>query len=112
MVMASSRKDPENEKDTTYLKVLRKERKLIQRELPDTRVVLEHPLMKNVLTSFEITEIASMESSTPSDRAEKLIKALECKGVEQYATFLKVLKQYRPSLAEKLKQCADKFRGI
>ena len=36
------------------------------------------------------------------DNAEKIIRILEFKGYDSYKTFLSVLREYRPSLADKL----------
>ena len=79
------------------------------RELPDTKVLLEHPLLKHTFTLHEKSMITDPHI-TPSDQAENFIMALERKGVQQYLKFLKVLSECRLSLSEKLIDCDDKCK--
>ena len=84
-----------------YLKMLRKKRRDIYKELPDTKMLLEHSLLKNVFTTHEKSTIIDSDI-TQSDRAENFIRALERKDVHKYYKFLAVLDECKPSLAEKL----------
>lgn len=87
-------------KEELYSKVLRVKRKDILAELPDTAVILNDPRLEKIFTQFEKIESTSQKSS--SDNADKLIQVVESKGYDAYKIFISVLKEYRPSLADKL----------
>ena len=99
--MASGKQSQALQKmEATYLRVLRVKRQLIHRELPDTKGLLQDSRLYHLFTPFERNEIISQY--TPTECAEKMIQALECKGYKSYETFILVLQEFRPSLAQKL----------
>ena len=56
--------------------------------------------MARLFTDSERSEVTCQR--TPMDNAEKMIRLLEFKGYNSYKTFISVLMEYRPSLANKL----------
>ena len=99
--MASGKQSQDLQKmEATYLHVLRVKRQLIHRELPDTEALLQDSRLYHLFTPFERNKIISQY--TPTECAEEMIQALECKGYESYETFILVLQEFRPSLAQKL----------
>ena len=99
--MASGKQSQDLQKmEATYLRVLRVKRQLIYKELPDTKALLQDSRLYHLFTPFERNKIISQY--TPTECAEEMIQALECKGYESYETFILVLQEFRPSLAQKL----------
>lgn len=94
-------------KEELYNKVLRVKRKEILAELPDTTVILNDSRLEKLFTGFE--KIESISQKSPSDNAEKLIQVLESKGYDAYRTFITVLMDYRPSLADKLTAAGEEL---
>ena len=103
---ASRSKSPKAMEDL-YTRVLRVKRQQILLELPDTRELLKDARLVKMFTSFEKSEMTSQD--TPSERADKMVRALEFKGYDSYKTFLLVLRDYRPSLANKLTNAGDEL---
>ena len=90
-----------------YTRVLRVKRRQIITELPDTKELLKDSRLARLFTDSEQGEVTCQK--TPMDNAEKMIRILEFKGYDSYKTFLSVLKDYRPSLADKLTIAGDEL---
>ena len=86
--------------DQRYLKVLRRKRVLLLRELPDIETLMKTPELLSHFTSYERSEILS--PSVPSERASNFVHALERKGPGVYEAFVAALRQFRPDLAVRL----------
>lgn len=102
-------KSPRRTEEDLYTRVLRVKRRDILRELPDTKELLKDARLEKMFTRFEKGEITSQK--TPTENAEKLVRALEFKGYESYNIFVSVLREYRPSLAEKLVVAGEEIRA-
>lgn len=91
----------QNNLEIVYKRVLRRRRRSLHLEMPDTGVLLEDPRLKTQFTVHERREITGQLSSP--ECAEKLVQLLEFKGPDMYNKFLSVLVDYRPSLVDKLR---------
>ena len=80
--------------------VLRSKRELILEQSPEPRDLLADPRLSSLFTKYEREEI--LRERTPLARVEKLISVIEWKGAEAYGIFVSVLREYRPSLVEKM----------
>lgn len=92
--MASGSESPK------FVRVLRRMRPVLSRELPDVAMLLKRPELKPHFTVYESSTILSQ--SLPSQRAEKLIQILEFKSYDVYQKFVSVIKELRTDLAIRL----------
>lgn len=83
-----------------FVRVLRRMRPVLTRELPKVSVLLKRPELKPYFTTYESNAILSQ--NLPSQRAEKFIEVLEFKTYDVYQKFLSVLKELRTDLAVRL----------
>lgn len=81
-------------------KILRHNRVLIIRELPDLEILLSTPEMKLHFSAYEKMEIISQK--TPSERGAKFLDKMEFKSPEVYQKFVTVVRMFKPELAIKL----------
>jgi hypothetical protein len=83
-----------------YETVLRVKLRTIIEELPDTNDLLKDPRISRIFSDNEKAEIS--RQPVISDRIVKFVDIIKCKGPEAYDTLVATLRDYRPSLADKL----------
>ena len=83
-----------------HAKVFKKLRVVLIQELPDPRVILESPQLKEI-SGYERSQILSPH--TMCGRTEKLVDVLELSGNEAlFQAFIGVLRPLKPALAKTL----------
>lgn len=98
-----------NGENPKYLRVLRRMRPVLTRELPDTAVLLKRPELKPHFTAYE--ENSVLTQSLPSHRAEKFIEIMEFKSYDVYQKFVSVLRSLRTDLAIRLEGMEREVSG-
>ena len=93
---------------SAYKKALKGNRILLLRELPDAETLLSTQYLKPCFTRYEKDEI--LACSAPSERAAKLLDAIEVKGYEVYEKFVTALRPFKPGLASTLEKTEREIR--
>ena len=86
--------------DQKHLRILRSNRVMIMRELPDLGALLGTPALKHHFSAYEKSQI--LTQSAPSDKAARFLEIMEIKCADVYERFLEAVRQFRPELALKL----------
>lgn len=91
-----------------YKKSLRNNRVLLLRDLPDVETLLSTEGLKPCFTHYEKSHI--LASRVPSDKAAKLLDAVEGKDYEVYEKFLAAVRPLKPQLASTLERTEREIR--
>lgn len=85
-----------------YQKALKHNRVFLLRELPDVATLLSTGHLKPCFTHYEKSQI--LASIVPSERAAKLLEAVEAKDHDVYEKFVTALRPLKPTLASALEK--------
>lgn len=91
-----------------YQKALKHNRVFLLREFPDVATLLSTAHLKPCFTQYEKSQI--LASAVPSERAAKLLDAVEAKGYELYEKFVTALRPLKPALASALETTEREVR--
>lgn len=107
--MASGEVLTEEQMDRVCAHVLRRRRPVLLKELPEVKDLVRDSRLTPLFTRYERTEICG--PGIPTERAEKLIRAIEIRGGRAYVLFISVLSDFRPSLVRKLNECGKEVHS-
>ena len=91
-----------------HVTALRHQRVLLMRELPDMDTLLSTEQLKPCFTDYEKRQI--LAPSVPSDRAAKLLDAVEKKDYTAYERFVSAVRPLKPDLVVALETTEREIR--